>query len=425
MSLKNQRHIEVWADWSEEGGPKFMGMLSATPSRGDEILSFDYDPGWLAGADMHSLDPSLGLFAGPQYATTDKKNFGLFLDSSPEQWGRMLIDRREAHFARLDHRSPQKLGESDYLLAVHDAHRMGGLRFRMSSDGPFLDDNQHLAVPAWTSLRDLEYASLQMDAEDAATQPEYEKWLQMLVAPGASLGGSRPKACVMDGRGQQWIAKFPSSRDSYDVGAWEGVVHELARHAGVSTAKGQSRKLGGHYRTFLSQRFDRGPESLRFHFASALTLLEREEGDDASSGASYLELAELIMRVGANAEQDLEQLWRRIVFSICVSNTDDHLRNHGFLLTPAGWVLSPAYDMNPNPHGFGLKLNISESDNTKDLALAADVAPYFRVKAQKAKDIIESVAGAVSSWTKIAKRSGISGSEIDEMSSAFSVVSER
>ena len=419
MSKNAERMIEVWADWVLLDGPIFMGALFARPSRGREIFSFEYDADWLAGVHAQSLDPALGLFSGAQYAPTSQDNFGVFLDSCPDRWGRGLMRRREAQLARAEKRKERQLLESDYLLGVHDSHRMGALRFRTTRDGPFLDDNQHMASPPWTSLRELEHISLQLEREDAADDPNYGKWLRMLIAPGGSLGGARPKASVVDEKGSLWIAKFPSRRDGDDVGAWEGVAHELATRAGVQTATAQTRTFGSEHHTFLAQRFDRTPEGGRLHFVSAMTLLQRSDGDDAASGVSYLELAELIIKSGSQTAPDLEELWLRIVFFICISNTDDHLRNHGFLLEPSGWSLAPAYDMNPNHHGAGLRLNISETDNTQDLELAREVAPYFRVKDGRAKEIIDLLVGVVAHWRDVAAAHGISRDEQERMARAF------
>ena len=396
-----------------------MGTLLATPSRGTEIYSFEYDEDWIVGAPAQSLDPSLGLFRGPQYVPSDRDNFGLFLDSCPDRWGRVLMLRREAQLARSEGREERRLLESDYLVGVHDSHRMGALRFRVSAGGPFVDDNQDMASPPWTSLRELAQISLQLERDDAQDDPDYAKWLRMLIAPGGSLGGARPKASVVDDSGSLWIAKFPSRRDAGDVGAWEGVIHELAGRAGLDTPTAMTRQFGSEYHTFLTKRFDRGPGDERVHFASAMTLLQRNDGDDAASGTSYLELVELIMRSGAQADRDLAELWRRIVFSICVSNTDDHLRNHGFLLSPSGWSLAPAYDMNPNPHGAGLRLNVSETDNSLDLALAQDVAKYFRLSDARAEEIITEVLSGVSGWRAVAKQYAISRDEVERMAPAF------
>jgi serine/threonine-protein kinase HipA len=419
MSKSVQRTIEVWADWIGLGGPTFMGTLFAARSRGKEIFSFEYDEGWLAKALAQSLDPALGLYVGPQYAPSDQDNFGVFLDSSPDRWGRVLMRRREAQLARSEGRKEQELLESDYLLGVHDSHRMGALRFRATRDGPFLDDNRDMASPPWTSLRELEQVCLALERADAQDDPDYAKWLRMLIAPGGSLGGARPKASVLDESGALWIAKFPSRRDDDNVGAWEGVAYDLAGRAGIETATAQTRKLGSDHHTFLAKRFDRTAGGGRAHFASAMTLLQRNDGDDAALGVSYLELAELIMKSGSDTHRDLEELWRRIVFFICVSNTDDHLRNHGFLLGPSGWSLAPAYDMNPSPQGAGLTLNISETDNALDLALAREVAEFFRIQDVRATEIIDGVTAAVRQWRAVAKSHGISRDEQERMEPAF------
>lgn len=409
------RKIEVCAHWRGLDGPTTMGWLTATPVRGKEVFAFEYDREWLDRGLHTRLDPNLGLFGGRQYPTSDRKNFGIFLDSSPDRWGRVLMERREAQQAREERRPERTLLESDYLLGVHDGHRMGALRFRMG--GPFLDDNREMAAPPWTSLSELEYASLQLERDDAESRPEYAKWLSMLISPGGSLGGARPKASVVDDQGGLWIAKFPSRSDPVDMGAWEWVVHELAGHAGVEVPQAQLRKFGSQHHTFLSKRFDRTPSLERLHFASAMTLLERNDGDDFTEGASYLEMAELLKQAGANPTQDIRQLWRRIVFNICVSNVDDHLRNHGFMLEDRGWTLAPAYDMNPDPNGSGLMLNISDTDNALDLELAMEVAEVCRVK--RAKEITAEVMEAISTWREKATQVGLSRAAQDRMERAF------
>ena len=417
--MKDRRLIEVCADWRGVGGPTLMGRLAATPSRGGEVFSFDYDPDWLRGRHGGLLDPALRLFAGSQYPAAGRPNFGVFLDSCPDRWGRLLMRRREAQLARAEGRVARRLVESDYLLGVHDGHRVGGLRFRMN--GPFLDDNDELASPPWTSLRELEHASLQLEQEDADQDPEYARWLRMLISPGGSLGGARPKASVRDEDERLWIAKFPARADEEDIGAWEGVVHELACRAGVQTPHARVQRFGSRHHTFLSRRFDRTESRSRLHFASAMTLLERSDGEDAADGVSYLEIAEILIRMGARTSADLEQLWRRIVFFVCVSNTDDHLRNHGFIWTSRGWILAPAYDINANAHGEGLKLNISEDDNAQELALVMEVAPWFRIAPQRARDIVAEVVKVVRSWRRVATTRGLRRAPQDRMSRAFRV----
>lgn len=408
----------MWADWHGLSGAGRVGTLHATPARGKQVFSFEYDQAWLDAGHAYSLDPSLRLVRGPQYAS-GRENFGVFLDSSPDRWGRVLMQRREAQLAREAKRSERTLFELDYLLGVYDGHRMGALRFRIG-EGPFLDDNTELASPPWASLRELEQVSLKLEKPGAERNPSYAKWLRMLIAPGRSLGGARPKASVVDEQRRLWIAKFPSGRDTDDIGAWEGVLHALARRAGITTAESTSRRFGSQHHTFLARRFDRLADMSRVHFASAMTLLQRADGDPAS----YLELVEFIARHGAHAQRDLEQLWRRIVFFMCVSNIDDHLRNHGFLLEPAGWSLAPAYDMNPVATGGGLTLNVSETDNAQDLDLARDVAKLFRLKPKQANDIIADVVTTVRGWRVEAKKAGLSRADQDRMANAFQVAAD-
>lgn len=411
--------MAVFAHWEELQEPLFMGWLQATPSRGKEIFSFEYTKEWLSTANAQQLDPDLQLYAGPQYLQEEKSNFGIFLDSSPDRWGRMLMRRREVVMAKLEGRKEKTLQESDYLLGVFDKHRMGAIRFKETATGDFLNNDQRFATPPWTSLRELEYASLQLERDDIVDDPEYLHWLNMLIAPGSSLGGARPKASVIDTAGNLWIAKFPSANDDKDIGGWEMVVNDLAIKAGLHAAESAVQKFSGKHHTFLSKRFDRRNTGARIHFASAMTLLGYSDGTDAQDGVSYLELVEFLTRYGARINEDLEQLWRRIVFNICVRNIDDHLRNHGFLLTAKGWVLSPAYDINPVETGRGLSLNISENDNSLDLEVAMSVAAYFRLEHKRAKKIITEVQKAVSYWASVAQTYKISRNEQSRMAAAF------
>lgn len=415
-----QQNILVYADWQELGKPIFMGNLFAEQIRGKEIFSFEYDKTWLRGKYAQVLDPDLQLFTGKQYLDTQQKsNFGLFLDSSPDRWGRILMRRREAALARIENRPQNTLFELDYLLGVFDSNRMGGLRFKLNENGPFLNNNASLATPPWSSIQELEQISLRLEEEDVIDHPEYLKWLGMLIAPGSSLGGARPKASVIDKKKQLWIAKFPSKLDHSDTGGWEMVAYELALMAGINMAKSQVFNFANSKHTFVTKRFDRNDSGGRLHFASAMTLLGHKDGDDSSTGASYLELLDFIVKYGVNINEDLEQLWRRIVFNICISNCDDHLRNHGFLLAENGWKLSPAFDINPIESGTGLKLNISENDNALDIDLALEVSSYFRIKKSRAYEIVNDVKSSVKNWRLIAKKYRLTALEIELKSLAF------
>ncbi len=425
MAVKdNKKEILVYAHWLGMDKPVLMGNLYSSRIKGKEIFSFEYDKNWLKNQAVQILDPGLQLYSGLHYLNDDQSNFGIFLDSSPDRWGRILMRRREAALARKEDREEQKLFETDYLLGVYDEHRMGAIRFKTDKEGPFLNDNREMASPPWTSLRELEQISLRLEEDDVIDDPDYLKWLSILVVPGASLGGARPKASIIDDNGELWIAKFPSRNDQGDVGGWEIVTYELAIAAGIDMAESRAQKFSSDHYTFLTKRFDRTVQRKRSHFASAMTLLGYSDGQDHSDGISYLDMVEFIQNYGANVQADLEELWRRIVFSICVSNTDDHLRNHGFILKDRGWRLSPAYDINPVETGTGLKLNISDEDNSLDLELALQVSEFFRLSEEKSIAIMDEVKTAVKSWRTIATKYGISRVEQEIKALAFSVIED-
>ncbi len=415
----NLRKIYVYAHWEGLSEPVLMGELRAELVRGKEIFSFSYYDEWLKTNSSQNLDPQLFLSSGAQYATDEKTNFGVFLDSSPDRWGRMLMKRREAALARSENRPENTLRESDYLLGVFDGHRMGALRFKEDPGGPFLNNNEDFAAPPWTSLKELEQISFRLEDEDAIDDPGYMKWLTMLVNPGSSLGGARPKASVLDDSKKLWIAKFPGRSDTKDIGGWEMVANELARSAGINVAHSMVKSLSGRYHTFLTKRFDRSDTGERIHFASAMTMLGHKDGDSYRDGAGYLEIVDFLTSQGASVESDLQELWTRIVFNIMIANTDDHLRNHGFLMTKKGWILSPAYDLNPDENGTGLSLNISLTDNALDPELALEVIEFFRMDRDSGVRIVERLKESVSRWRSVADRYKLPRSEQERMAKVF------
>lgn len=412
------KRIFVYADWVKNSEPILIGTLMAVMSRGNEIFSFEYDYFWLSSSYVQILDPDLQLFIGPQYVNNDKLNFGVFQDSAPDRWGRTLMQRREALEAIDQNRNIRKLQESDYLLGVHDLSRLGGLRYALTLGGPFLDDRAIYQAPPIAHIRKLEVASMQIEDNNVPNTAEENKWLKMLVGPGSSLGGARPKATVTHTDGSLWIAKFPSKQDDRDWGKWEYIVSILAAQCGIQMSLSESNQYTDRFHTFLTKRFDRQGDA-RIHYASAMTLLGYEDGNNAADGISYLEMIEMLERFGAQPTHDIRALWKRIVFSVAISNTDDHLRNHGFLLTPKGWVLSPAFDINPNPDGLGLSLNISEHSNELSFALCIEVSTYFRWSRIEAEKEIKFIVDQVSKWDAIAKDQKLSRSEIERMKSAF------
>lgn len=414
--------IAVYADWDGLSEPLRLGLLHTQRGTGREIFEFAFDAAALAHPATVNLqlDPRLGLYEGRQHALQGHENFGVFADASPDRWGRLLMRRRleREQRAGLSDKAARLL-ESDYLLGVHDSFRVGALRLRLNDMGDFLDNRHGTAAPPFVQLRELEAACLALERDDDNTAAGGD-WLRMLIAPGGSLGGARPKASVVDPNGHLWIAKFPSVNDTHDVGAWEMVVHTLARGCGLRVPHSLAQRFASPRHTFIVKRFDRTATGKRLHFASAMTLTGHKDGDDASAGVSYLEMARVLIDHGAQTDADLRELWARIVFNLLVSNTDDHLRNHGFILVPGkGWRLSEAYDMNPAPSSHGLKLNISEVDNALDLDLACAVAPQFRINVAEAKAIIQQSRQTVRQWPVIASRVGISSKEQQQMAQAF------
>lgn len=407
--------VYVYADWEEFSTPMLVGTLRSSITKNKEHFSFSYDQAWLTSSFAQKIDPVLELFTGEQHSI-DSNNFRAFLDSCPDRWGRLLMKRREAIVARQEDRKPRVFHEVDYLLGVHDLYRQGALRFRTDPNGDFLDNNEKLAAPPISSLRELEYAAMKVESSDS-DDPEYLKWLYMLMSPGSSLGGARPKASVVDDDDHLWIAKFPSRYDDHDIAAWEYLVYKLALDAGIDMAESRIEKFNSHHHTFLTKRFDR-TESSRLHFTSAMTQLGYYDGD---YDASYLELAQFLTEQGSNTKSDLEQLWRRIVFNIAVSNTDDHLRNHGFIYSNGGWVLSPAYDINPVTPSNGLHLNITDDNNSLDYDLVMEVIDFFQLGKEEVNTIKDEVLAAVSNWEAIAKDIGISRSERQLMEAAFNI----
>ena len=293
---------------------------------------------------------------------------------------------------------------------------MGGLRFKTDLDGEFLSNDKEFATPPWTSLRELEQASIAFENDELDLG---EKWLKQLLAPGSSLGGARPKASVMAPDGSLWIAKFPSKHDDFNSGAWEIVTHDLAKMCGLDVPEAKTEKFSKLGTTFLIKRFDR-KEKQRIHFSSAMTMLGKKDGANAADGSSYLEIVSFLRANGANPKQDILELWRRIVFSMAVSNTDDHLRNHGFILGENGWKLSPLYDVNPDIYGEYLSLNVDSDNSSIDFDLAVDVSEYYGIEKKQATEEVDKIKCIVkNNWRLIARKYGISRGEIERMEPAF------
>ncbi|MFA5818459.1 MAG: type II toxin-antitoxin system HipA family toxin [Bacteroidales bacterium] len=407
--------IWVYAHWIGMPEPKCIGILSAHFGKGRKSFSFEYDPQWISSEEQLLLDPDLGWYSGTQFPN-GKDNFGIFLDSMPDSWGRTLMQRREPQRAKEEGRGPRKLHNIDFLLGVYDESRMGALRFKLDPNGPFLETDSSTTTPPWTSLGELQKAVKNIESDD--NDDAIRDWILMLLGPGSSLGGARPKANFLDKENNLWIAKFPSKNDTIDKAAWEFLANRLALRAGINMSDSKISIISGNYNTFITKRFDRVKKE-RIHFASAMTMTGYSEEALRDKKASYLEIAEFIKFSGADNTEDLHQLWKRIVFNISVSNTDDHLRNHGFLLTNKGWRLSPAYDINPSTDKYGLALNIDMDNNALDFDLAKSVGDFFMLNTDKMEEILEQVKSVIKNWRSFATAIGIPRQEQDRMESAF------
>lgn len=407
--------ILVYADWTGLKEPTLIGVLSAQQAKGRKAFSFAYEKNWIQSEAQRLLDPDIQWFSGPQHPN-EKENFGVFMDSMPDTWGRKLMMRRAAQQAAEQGKPTPALYDIDFLLGVFDETRMGALRFKLAPDGPFLDNDSAYPTPPWSTIRELQHAAsiVESDKESA----EVAKYAAILIAPGSSLGGARPKANILDDDRNFWIAKFPAKADMIDKAAWEFLAYKLALKAGINMSECTLQYIGGSYRTFFTKRFDRQGKQ-RIHFASAMTMTSNSEEILKDKSASYLDIALFIQTHGCHIAEDLNQLWRRIIFNIAISNTDDHLRNHGFILTDKGWRLSPAYDLNPNVDKNGLQLNIDMDNNALDFSLAKSVGDYFQLSNAEMEAIISEVKTSVTSWRSVAAEIGISRNEIEQMSAAF------
>ena len=414
---KGKLDIFVYAHWKGINEPQLIGILSALYAKGKKAFSFEYDEEWIRSEQQLLLDPDIQFYSGPQYPN-NKENFGIFLDSMPDTWGKTLMKRRELQLAKENDTKAKTLYETDYLLGVYDESRMGALRFKTEINGAFLDSNDLNPTPPWSSIGNLQEAAKQFE-EEGNNEIE-NKWLAVLMAPGSSLGGARPKANILDKDKNLWIAKFPAKNDTINKAAWEFLAYRLAIKAGINMSECKIQKITGNYHTFFTKRFDRENKE-RIHFASAMTMTCNTEETIRDNSASYLELAEFIQTYGCNIDENLSQLWRRIIFNIAISNTDDHLRNHGFILTNKGWVLSPAYDLNPSIEKESLALNIDMDNNALDYDLAKSVGEYFRLDNEQMNSISNEIKGVVSKWKDVATNIGISKREQELMGKAFNI----
>ncbi len=395
--MKKEQIYEVRAGWLDN---ETIGHLIVGSDKRQDVLAFEYEEEWIQNHADCFLDPNLLPYTGRQYA--ENGMFSFLEDASPDRWGKMLLKRREQKDAEIEGRAPRELNDIDFLLGIDDEIRMGGIRI-YEKDG-YLSQSA-FSVPPISSLRALQDTSIKFEKAGAILKATE---LNDFVTTGSSLGGARPKVNVLDEKGELWIAKFESDRDRNTAEAWEYVANQLGEKCGLHMAEGRLEHVGGRC-AYLTKRFDRLPNK-RIHFASAMTMLNKHDGQDAS----FLELAECISMISADAKADLQELWKRIAFSIAINNTDCHLRNHGFLLTKEGWRLSPAYDMNPNPFEGYLALSIDGTNKKPDFKILTETAAFYGIT--EPKEIIHSIRQTVSdNYVKLAQKANISRNEITQM----------
>lgn len=401
--------VEVHVDL--DGATRRVGLLRRTPRRGGESVVFEYHPDWLADPNRFSLEPALVVGPGPFVPAAGQAFFGSIGDSAPDTWGRRLMRRAERRRAERAKRPPRTLAEADYLLGVSDVSRLGALRFREVSQEAF-------QAPAAAGVPGLvELGRLLSVTERILRDEETDEDLQLIFAPGSSLGGARPKASVMAQHGALSIAKFPKENDDYSVERWEAIALDLAGAAGIRVPAHDLVEVAGRP-VLLSRRFDRDGER-RIPFLSALSMMGLKDGEHGS----YPELVDVLTQQGADARADAVELYRRMVFNVLVSNVDDHLRNHGFLWRGAGgWTLSPAYDLNPTPIDLKprvLTTAIDVDEGACDLDLVLGVAPLFSLSQADAKAIVGAVGRTAATWREAAERRQAKAAEIRRMASAF------
>ena len=403
------KKLYVFADFDWLKEPRLVGELSYESLRGSDSYGFCYSNEWLKDYGSLFLSDDLNNYPGQQYTALGKDIFGCFSDALPDRWGRTLINRREQILAKDEKRPVRRLSSFDYLIGIEDFSRMGGFRFKESMDGNYINASETLRIPPLTDIRELIAASSEIEKSEEEDQLPEMRWIAQLVQPGSSLGGARPKASVLDENKNLCIAKFPSRKDDYDAGLWEHFSHLLAKKTGINAAETRVISTNDKYHTLLSRRFDRREDGKRIHFASAMTLLGLNDGAN---------IVDFIIQNCTNVEDNLKELYRRVAFNICIGNTDDHFRNHGFLLTVKGWTLSPAYDMNPTLNEYQ-SLLINSYTNKSDLKELLDSCEEYMIPEDTAGQIIAEVLNAVMEWRTLATKLEIAKSEQERFAAVF------
>ena len=398
--------IYVYADFDFLEQTEEIGVLSYERVRGNDHFAFEFSREWLSRHGGLILSGDVMNVRGMQHPRQGNSVFGFVKDSFPDRWGRALLDRRERLAAQEEQRPVRTLSNYDYLVGIEDLTRMGGIRYRTENNGTFINSNSRYSVPPLENLRALCDACQEIESAEERNELPLQRWLDQLVDPGSSLGGARPKANVVDTDGRLYVAKFPSKKDLEDTELIEHFSHILARKAGIDVANTRIIPISKDRHLLLSERFDRTPNGKRRHFASAMSLLGLDDGSGAGTGNGYLDIVDFIVRNCTDVQQNLHELYRRVAFNVLFGNTDDHFRNHGFILTPKGWTLSPAYDINPSTKTHQCLL-INENTELSDINALRDSCESYMLDRGDASDIINEVINVISDWQRVATENQI------------------
>lgn len=395
------KRITVYADFDFLATPQEIGILGYEHVRGKDHFVFEYSREWLKKHGGILLSGDLLNVPSLQHPRSNDSVFSFVKDSFPDRWGRLLLDRRERLIAQSEGRPKRMLTNYDYLIGIEDFTRMGGIRYKSEDSEEYINASEKYLVPPIESLRALCDACHEIELAEERNELPDQRWLDQLIDPGTSLGGARPKANVIDTDGKLYVAKFPSKKDLENTELIEHFSHRLAATAGISVAKTRTIKISKDRDLLLSERFDRSSEGKRIHFASAMSLLGLDDGAGSSTGNGYLDIVDFILQGCVDAGKNLRELYRRVAFNVMFGNTDDHFRNHGFLLTSKGWTLSPAYDINPGEKSYQCLL-IDQYTEESDIKSLLSACNNYMLEEQEASGIIEEVRTAIKDWRKTA-----------------------
>ena len=395
------KRITVYADFDFLSTPQEIGILGYEHVRGKDHFVFEYSRQWLKQHGGILLSGDLMNVPSLQHPRGNDNVFGFVKDSFPDRWGRLLLDRRERLTAQSEGRPTRMLTNYDYLIGIEDFTRMGGIRYKEEENNGFINASEKYLVPPIESLRALCDACHEIELAEERNELPEQRWLDQLIDPGTSLGGARPKANVVDIDGTLYVAKFPSKKDLENTELIEHFSHQLASKAGIRVAKTRTIRISKDRDLLLSERFDRSRDGRRIHFASAMSLLGLDDGAGSSTGNGYLDIVDFILRGCTDVRHNLRELYRRVAFNVMFGNTDDHFRNHGFLLTPKGWTLSPAYDINPGAKSHQCLL-IDTYTEESDINALLSASESYMLERQEATEIIEEVRAVIKDWRKTA-----------------------